>query len=246
MKRILLLSALVFSLAARAQTPAGTASHDPSVAVKVNPLSYFFGKISLLGEYNLKHKKSITFGVGIPIETTNSFLEIDGKKRDIRMKSFSAMAGYRMYLGKKTMSGFYFEPYLKYLKSDGNVTLDGEIDGQAVEFFTTSNYSGFGLGAQLGVQFLIGNRVAIDLFLLGPEANMSKHTMISKEITTTVPWDLVDAQEAEREIREQLSDIPIVGKKIEVTVDPNSKTVTSKYDGFLPGFRAGLSIGIRF
>lgn len=36
------------------------------------------------------------------------------------------------------------------------------------------------------------------------------------------------------------------GKKLKITVDANTRTVSSDYKGFLPGLRAGLSIGFRF
>lgn len=160
------------------------------------------------------------------------------------------MAGYRLYMGKKPMSGFYFEPYLHYTKNDASTNLNGDLAGDPVVFHTTSKYSAFGLGAQLGVQFLISDRVTIDLFFIGPEANSTRHNLIMKEVTTALPWDIVDAQEAEREIKDVVDQLagkyPFIGKKINITVDPEEKTVSSDFKGFLPGFRGGLSIGIRF
>ena len=100
-------------------------------------------------EFNFK-KKSITFNIGIPAEKTLT-AEIDGADRNLIKKTFSAMLGYRMYLGKKAMRGFYFDSYLKYLENDATTITNFDISSTSRPFLVTSNYSGFGLGAQLGI-----------------------------------------------------------------------------------------------
>jgi hypothetical protein len=180
------------------------------------------------------------------METTNKMLTIDDQKQDVKIKTLSALVGYRMYMGKKSMSGFYFEPYLHYTKNEASTVLKRTLDNKPVDFLTTSDYKAFGVGAQLGVQFMIAKRVVIDFYFLGLEGNSTNFKVVSKETTTTLPWSDVDRAEAEREIKEAVNDIPIIGKKINVTVDPNQKTVTTDYSGFLPAVRLGLSVGIRF
>ncbi len=236
-------------LNAQSDTASTTVAPPPefgkSIAVKWNPGGLFFGNISLAGEYNFKPKKSLTFGIGIPSEKVNTFT-IDDEKESITMKTFSVMAGYRMYMGKKPMSGFYFEPYLHYVKNEASTILDIDLNGSTENFLTTSDYKAFGLGAQLGVQALIAKRVTIDFFILGPEANSVKHSVVAKDLTSTLPWDQVDEQQARQEIEDAIGDIPLIGDKIQVTVDRNAKTVRTDYSGFLPGFRTGISIGFRF
>ena len=216
-----------------------------SFAAKWNPESLFFGKISTFGEFNFKHKKSVTLGIGIPYNKSFTY-KLDDKDRSIAMKTFSIMGGYRMYFGKKEMKGFYFEPYLKYMKNDASTIINTDLNGTPTDFVTTSSYSGFGVGLQLGVQFLIAKRVTLDFFLLGPEANSAEHKFSMHDITSTGPWDAQDSQDAQDEIDDAIGDLPILGDKIKVTVDANARTVSSEYKGFLPGFRAGLSIGFRF
>lgn len=249
MKKIFLaVSCLAVFATARAQSQDEKTEKEqfqPSTAVKWNPSSLYFGKIGLQGEYNFKKKKSITFAVGIPMSKKTS-VEIDDEDRDVEMKTFSVMGGYRMYLGKKTMTGVYFEPYLKYLKNDAATIINADLDGEPVDFATTSQYSGFGVGAQLGVQFMIAKRVTFDFFFLGPEANSAKHTVLMKDISSTLPWDANEAADAEREINESIGELPVIGDKINVTVDAAGKTVSSSYKGFLPGIRFGLSVGVRF
>ncbi len=230
---------------AQAGDAANVVQHQPSGSIKWNPTSLYFGKIGLLGEYNFKHKRSVTFNIGIPMSKTTT-IKVDDKDRDVEMKTFSIMGGYRMYLGQKTMSGMYFEPYLKYVKSDGSTILDSDLDGKPTNFATTSAYTGYGVGAQLGVQFMIAKRVVLDFFFLGPEANSSKHKVVMRDITSTDPWDAQEAADAQAEINDSIGDIPVIGDKLNVVVDPNAKTVTSDYSGFLPGLRFGLSVGVRF
>lgn len=217
----------------------------PAYSVKWNPSSLYFGKLGLLGEYNFKKKKSITFAIGIPM-TKSLTVNMDDKDRNVDMKTFSIMGGYRMYLGKKTMTGVYFEPYLKYLKNDAATIISTDLSGEPTDFVTTSKYSAFGVGGQLGVQFMIAKRVVFDFFFLGPEANAAKHTVIMRDISSSGSWDAQESADAQNEINESIGDLPIIGGKLKVAVDANQKTVSSDYKGFLPGIRFGLSVGVRF
>jgi hypothetical protein len=221
-----------------------SAQFETSYIIKWNPASLAFGKVGLQGEYNWKNKKSFTLGIGIPVEMTIGY-DNDGKREKLYTRTFSAMGGYRFYLGKNNMKGFYFEPYLKYVKNKWTSDITDELDNTPTVFATTSKYSGFGVGAQLGAQFLIGRKIVIDLFFLGPEANMSKHDLIVTDITSTSPWDTQDAIEAQVTIESVFRDEPFIGKKIKINVDANSRTVTSNFEGFLPGIRTGVSIGFR-
>jgi hypothetical protein len=245
MKKIFLIvfAAFMTGFSARAQD---SSTFKPSYAVKMNPGSIFLGKLSLLGEYNFKNKKSFTFGIGIPMEKTGKF-DLGDTTRDITTKTTSVMAGYRMYFGKKRLSGFYFEPYLKYLKNQTNTTINTDVNGSNEEFSLTSDYSGVGLGAQLGVQFSIAKVVVFDLFVLGPEINSAKHELLAVDLTPGVlPWTQIEEDDIEHDLHETVKDVPIIGKKIEFTVDKNAHTVKSEYKGMLPGFRIGLAVGIRF
>ena len=230
----------------------GTVKEKPAggfksfAAVKWNPASLAFGKLSLFGEYNFKNRRSLTVGIGVPMEKSFNF-DIDKKDTELKTKTTSAMVGYRMYMGKKTMSGFYFEPYLKYTKNElGTILQDVQLEGQTADFLVSSKYSGFGGGFQLGAQILIAKRVTLDLLILGLEGSSAKHTMMMKDINSAIPWDMLDEKKAEQEIKDITDDIPLIGKKIEVDANMSNKSVTAEYKGFLPGYRGGITVGIRF
>ncbi|MCW3075190.1 MAG: hypothetical protein JWP69_2259 [Flaviaesturariibacter sp.] len=248
MKKILL-ALLLFgcvSLASAQEDKEKTPGLKSFAAVKWNPTSLMAGKLSLFGEYNFKNKRSVTVGIGIPVEKTFNF-DIDEKDSELKTKTTSAMVGYRLYMGKKTMSGFYFEPYLKYTKNEmGTVLKDVQLEGQTADFLLTSKYSGVGGGFQLGAQAIIAKRVTLDFLILGLEGSSAKHTMELKDIKSSIPWDMLDEQKAEQEIKDITNDIPLIGKKIEVDANMSNKTVTTEYKGFLPGYRGGITIGFRF
>lgn len=221
------------------------AQSDRSFIAKWSPASLAAGKLTLGGEYNFKRKSSIELIVGIPVTRTHSF-DFDGNESDLDTKAFSILAGYRYYFGRRGLRGLYIEPYAKYLHHEGSGILEGSLSGETARFDTRSDYKGVGLGAQLGVQFLIAKRVAIDLFLLGPEANSAEFSLTGTDIASNIPWTLVKANEAEQDIRDALDDIPIIGDKVKVEVNQNTKTIRTSYNGFLPGFRFGASVGFRF
>jgi len=220
------------------------AQSPPAVILKWAPASLAAGKITFAGEYNFSFKNSVEFVVGIPA-SVNRQIEYDGQKSEMESKAFSILAGYRRYLGKKSCSGLYLEPFIKYLAHETSGILDGDLSGEKAQFKTITKYEAFGGGIQLGVQFIIAKRIAVDLFFLGPEANSAKFNSTATDIASNIPWTFVKANEAEQEIRDAIKDIPLIGDKMEITVNQNQKTVYTKYDGFLPGIRFGASVGIR-
>lgn len=221
------------------------AASKKSYAVRWSPSSLYFGKIGLQGEYNFKNKRSLTLSVGLP-STKSIDIEMGDDTRQLSMKTFSTMAGYRLYMGKKTMTGVYFEPYVKYLANNAETSFIETSGGKQTMYTLNSQYSGVGLGAQLGVQFMIAKRFTFDFYFLGLEGNLSNHQITLQDVSSATPWSSQDAKDAENELKEGVEDIPIIGKKIRITADAGTKTVSSHYSGFLPGLRFGLSFGYRF
>lgn len=219
--------------------------HPKAFYYKFAPAGLYAGKLTLGVEYNIKAKNSVEILIGFPKPANKNF-EYDGNSSDIETKAFSILAGYRYYLGRdKMVSGLYFQPYFKYLKHDVSGILKGNLESQNATFDTRSQYTGYGIGAQFGVQALIAKRLTLDFFIIGPEANMVKYSGLLTDVASTIPWTHVQAQEAERDIREAINNIPFLNEKMEITVSQADKSISMKYNGFLPGFRAGASIGFR-
>ena len=213
-------------------------------SVKWAPTGLVVGSLSLQGEYN-KGKNSFTAKIGLPVKSKHR-LEYDDKDADFDLKAMSLHAGYRHYISKNHMKGLYIEPFIKYLKhvSKGNGT--GTLDNDPVVFRFDNEYKGFGAGAQLGAQFLVGKRFVIDLFFLGPEINISRNTLNAVESSNTIPWTSVEAADAEEQIRDFIEQFPFIRNNTDITVDQQNKTVKAEFQGLLPGIRTGVSFGFRF
>jgi hypothetical protein len=58
------------------------------------------------------------------------------------MKAVSFLAGFRRYLSKQVMSGFYIEPFFTYVHHTSDGTGEGKLDGQPVNMDFTNAYNG--------------------------------------------------------------------------------------------------------
>ena len=216
----------------------------PSIALKWAPTGLFLGSINLHGEYNFG-KNSLTAKIGIPAKTNHSF-QYDGNDANFLMRATSFLAGYRTYLTKKHMSGLYFEPFFKYVHHSSEGIGNGRLAGEPVVMNFTNDYNGVGVGAQLGVQFMIKKRIAIDLFFLGPEINSARNNFVAVETSRTIPWTSIQASEAEHDIRDFIDKFPFIRNKTKLMVDENNKSVRADFKGVIPGFRIGISFGVAF
>lgn len=215
----------------------------PRSTIKWTPAGLIVGNIGLQGEYHLAHKNSVTAKIGIPINAKHT-LQYEDKDADFTIRATSVLVGYRHYLSKKTLSGLYVEPYIKYVHHTGDGYGNGTLDDEPVVFHFTNTYNGMGIGTQLGAQFIISKRVVIDLFFLGPEINTATNHFKAIETTQAIPWTNIQASEAEDNIRDFVDQFPIIGNKVAIKVNQNQRTVSADFKGLLPGFRAGISLGV--
>ena len=244
MKRIVLLGITILSFT-NLLTAQELSEETKPLAFKFAPGGLSFGKATLGVEYNVKYRNSVTFYIGVPLEKKKQ-VSYDGGESEVVSKAYSVMGGYRHYLSDKNMKGFYIEPYAKYLNHKGSGQLNNNVNGMDLIFDTRTNYSGVGVGAQVGLQMIISRSIVLDLFILGPEANNANFSLKATDISNHPGWSFADKQEIENDIRELLNDIPLVGNKADVSVDMDNKTVNTTYAGFVPGIRIGGSVGIRF
>jgi hypothetical protein len=245
MKKVcFILTGLLFSVLAFSQEENMREKADRNIILKWAPGSLEAGKLTLGGEYHFKKKNSFELFFGFPAPTTHQF-NYDNSSSSLQTKAASVLAAYRYYLGKRSAAGFYVEPYYKYLHHQVSGLLQGDLNGESALFNMHTDYKGNAVGLQMGVQFFIAKTVSIDFFFLGPEANLGTFSTTATDISSTLPWTSIDANEAEKDIRDALKTIPVIGSRVDVQVDQNTKTVTTHYNGFLPGVRIGISVGIK-
>jgi hypothetical protein len=218
--------------------------NKPNIAIKWAPTGLVLGNINFQGEYNFG-KNSLTAKIGFPFNKHQTF-EFDDKDADFNMRATSFLAGYRTYLSKKHMRGLYLEPYFKYVHHTSEGSGNTVLDGEKVVMNFTNDYNGAGIGAQLGVQFLVSKKFVIDFFFLGPEINWARNNFKAVENSNTLAWNSVKASEAEQDIRDFIDQFPFIRNKTNITVDQNNKTVIANFKGAIPGYRIGVSFGFAF
>jgi hypothetical protein len=220
---------------------------DPqtNVSIKWAPTGLILGSLSLQAEYNFGSRNSLTAKIGLPVNVKHTFTYDDGDV-GFTMKATSFLAGYRTYLSKKHMRGFYYEPFFKYVHHTSEGTGVGTLYNRSTTFSFTNNYNGVGVGIQLGTQFLIKKRFVLDLFFLGPEINSASNSFKATEMLNPVPWSHYEAKDAEMVTREFIAQFPFIRKNTTVMVDRENKRILADFKGALPGIRAGFSLGFTF
>lgn len=236
---------LLLSLAYTGFAQDETSASQTNVTVKWAPTGLMLGDVSIQAEYNFGGKSSLTAKIGLPVTANHSFT-YQGKDADFNLKATSFLAGFRTYFGKKHMRGWYYEPFFKYVHHTSEGMSTGTLNGRSATFGFTNAYNGISVGVQLGSQFFIGKHFVVDLFLLGPEINSATNSFKATEVSSTIPWTYVDAEEAQKNIRDFLDQFPFIRNKTSVMVDKENKRVLADFSGILPGIRTGISFGFSF
>lgn len=218
---------------------------EPTITAKWAPTGLILGNISLQGEYSFLKKSSLTAKIGVPFNRA-CHATFDDNDVDIHMKAFSFLAGYRKYLSKQVLEGFYVEPFFTYAHHTSVGTGEGKLDNQSVTMDFTNDYNGIGVGVQLGSQFIISKRLVIDLFFLGPQLTSSTNHFRAVDPHNSLAWTTIQADEAEQDIRDFLDQFPFIRNKVDVSVEKSNRTVMADFKGALVGIRFGVSIGIAF
>lgn len=253
MKQLLtLIAVFVLFLGAYAQDQEASTRLKRGTVIKYLPLNTPLQSYSFEIERMLNGKNALTLGVGIPnnssiigkygIEATN-----DLKKAELN--SMHARLAYRHYTGRSGLPrGFYIEPYLKYQKLNATATIgingDNNQPSEAFDGKIDAKISTMNAGFQMGTQFLIAKRVAIDFYFLGLEGGMGTVDLKGTPLTSQAdPQKISDMRD---EIQKNVNDLPgFLKDKIKVTSDNTSVNVKASQLPY-PWLRAGISIGIAF
>ncbi len=178
------------------------------------------------------------------IEDQGNSTNLDARQEveSIRMSNFALTPEIRFYAGKKGYGhGFYFSLFYRYARHElGNISVDYENNAGTTSTATltgslTSNTGGF----MLGSQWVIGKRVVLDWWILGPHFGVGKGTLTG---TNSTPISSADQSSLSTELEDVLSAVPFVKNVIDV--DANGARVS--LSGPWAGVRGGLCLGIRF
>jgi hypothetical protein len=162
--------------------------------------------------------------------------------KDVQSKGFHASVDYRFYLSKENKynspHGVYIGPYLTYNSYTRFFDLKASTESFTGEFNADFNFRVATMGFQLGYQFILWNRVTLDMILFGPGIGAYK-------IKTTLSTNLDPDTESElfKKINEALQE-KIPGYSL--VLNPGTFEKTGTYNNTGMGFRYVVMVGFRF
>lgn len=179
------------------------------------------------------------------------------------LSGYSLSADLRIYPKLSAPAKFYIAPYIKHNHYD--ITLSASFDyeanvfeyaeltpeqQEAGSFYTDGNYyfeatgvldgsiNQIGIGASVGMQYIIGKHIVVDLNLFGLGI---EYDQIEAELTTDIG---VDYDKWLPYVENDIRDIPYIGDKVELTGGQDK--INLKAPIFLPTYRGSIAIGFAF
>lgn len=257
MKNLITIILVLFVISGYSQKTKSDSTLQRKWVVKFQPVNLPLYQYSFEAERMLNTKNSVTLGVGIP--SSGSLVGKYGiKESDVSKVDLNTMhirAAFRHYTGNSGLPrGFYIEPYLKYQKVQANATatsigVENSDANYSADF--KADLHTLNAGFQMGTQFLIAKRVAIDFYFFGLEAGI-----LNGNLTATPPSSYVN--DMYTKIDQAIHGKPAEGgnsaekgfpsflaDKLKVT--QTDKNVNVKVDNMpYPFLRGGISIGVAF
>lgn len=215
------------------------------------------GIVSLIGldphiafERVLTDKTSVNVTVAfIGFKDDIPFTDIEGEEvnTDVATKIsiFTVTPEYRIYLSKRDIPrGFYVGPYLRYARynmdfSTSVATTNDNGEPETVSVLVDGGMNTLGLGAQLGVQWVIADVVTIDWSFFGIGFNR-----YSINLTGTTDASNADLEQIAEDIQTNLEDVPFIGDRVKF--DAASNSIEAKIPFYGMAIRTNLKVGYLF
>lgn len=158
---------------------------------------------------------------------------------EAQLSNFAITPEVRFYLGKKGYGrGFYVSLFYRYSNFDANnIDADFEEEDISVNVDMKGNIKSHTVGFVLGSQWALSKHLCLDLWFLGPHYGTGSGSF------TGIPSTPMSTEE-QNTVRDKLNELEIDPYTKTVEVNQNKATVNIK--GPFGGFRAGLSLGIKF
>jgi len=220
-------------------------SFKNTVRVNLTNPMLFGGRFNVLG-YERVIKKNQSFSVNIGRFSLPKFIKVNTDSLTLHSgykdKGFTISTDYRFYLKNENKygapRGVYLGPYYSYNYFERENTWSINTVNMYGELKTNLRLNANLVGAQLGYQFVIKNRVTFDMILCGPGIWFySVRTTIN---TTLDPGDEVLIFEKINEILAE----KLPGR--DIFIQPGEKFRSGSFSTSSAGFRYMFQIGFRF
>jgi hypothetical protein len=214
--------------------------------IRVDLTSNMLYSQALIFSYERVVKKNQSFVITAGPEkfpSIRSFGDNIEVKKDHKKAGVKIGGEYRFYLRKENKypapRGVYLGPYVSYHNFHNDRLLSVEnADGSIVDANFKAKLNVLNIGAQLGYQFIIGNRWAIDLMFIGP--SVSRY---SAKLSMDGDFSELQLDEAQQEIVDKLVEKFPLLKDI---VNEESVSVNGKNSAWSAGWRYQFQIGYHF
>ncbi|MCA0231497.1 MAG: DUF3575 domain-containing protein [Bacteroidetes bacterium] len=221
--------------------------------VKFNISGAVFKNYMAQYERIISKNSSITFSAGVSLNAPlpfkqalmNRFSDNADAVRAINTTLFTKYVGtleYRFYLAGHAPTGWYLAPFVRYL----NMTIDQDytytdLKGVLHRPNLKAQFNAGGAGVLLGYQWMLGKRIGLDLWLLGPFYG----TNVKADFVGNDPlWQQLTAKDIQN-IRRDINSVELPGYT--VTDKINLPTIEALLEGPYYGVRAfGLALSYRF
>lgn len=202
--------------------------------------NYVIGYERTIGKHQSFSVNLGTFSLGRLININTD--SIKGLNKDVEGYGMSLSGDYRFYLAKENKynspHGIYIGPYFAYNRFTRNFELEANTASFSGKLNADLGFSITTIGFQLGYQFVIKDRITLDMILFGP--GFSRYNL-KVDLSTNLDPD----QESElfKTINEKLQE-KIPGYNLVLKPDTFEKSGSTNTTSF--GYRYIVMLGFRF
>jgi len=212
--------------------------------IKLDITSHYLYRNSFIASYERVTKPNQSFVVtaGYQEFPRASSLGSNISVKDDRSRTGNKFGGeYRFYLRKENKylapRGVYLGPYASFLGFKNERTITVNDDGTLEDVILNTKLNIFNVGFELGYQFVITNRWAIDLVFIGPSIS---HYLYTAELSGSYSFDKEDIQ------NEIILDLIDRFPFLDDVITEKEATTRGKLDSWSYGYRFQVHIGYHF
>jgi hypothetical protein len=214
--------------------------------IKLDLTSYWLYRNAVVFSYERVVKKQPyqTWGITAGYQqfpSSTSYADTIRARREFKAAGFKVGGEYRFYLKKENKypapRGVFIGPYVSYHYYTNGRSFEIDNNGTIEHVDLTTRLNIINFGVQLGYQFVVNNRWAIDLSLIGPSISQYKFKASLDGNYTFDPEDITNEV-----ILKMMERFPAFDKLIsENEVRTNGRVSTWAY-----GWRYQIQVGYRF
>lgn len=212
--------------------------------VKLNVLGLAYGNFGVQYERTLGAHSSVAMSVAfLPSRHLPGFVVDDNSTSELKSLTFSGWSftpEYRYYFSGNAPKGFYAAPYFRYSNFPINqyvLSFTSSTTGLTREVITSGSYKATSIGLMLGSQWLLGENLTLDWWIIGAGIGSQK-----ADAAGLGSFSATDIQDIKNELADLAEDAPG-----DFTYTVSSNSVYIKYEPSFPAIRGfGLCLGYKF